>query len=817
MKRLLYSLFCVCALLLGSVTVYADEDCDQSLREARQAYNAGNYKRAKDLCNYVVSVCGANYGDVSSLLSDIEEQIGPRLTVSRTNVSVGSSAGSTSITVTCNRAWELANTNSTLFTVSRSGNTVTIRYSDNRLSEERKDYFDVKTTDGSKSVRVRVTQSPAPAAPTLSVSPASIDAPASGTTRYLTVSSNTSWEIEYPSGQMYSVTRNGNTLTVVINENTSSSARSDYFNVKTTDGSRSLRVNMSQEASAYSVGANISVSRTEISVGPSATTEYLTVSCNTSWEVEYPTATMYSVTRNGNSLTVHINENTSSDSRTDFFNVKASDGTKVRINLRQEGRTTLSVSRTELNVGSYATTEYLTVNSSISWEVEYPTATMYSVTRNGNSLTVRINENTSADSRTDFFNVKGSDGTKIRINIRQEGRPGGTSISVSRTELNVGSSATTEYLTVSSNASWEVEYPTATMYSVTRNGNSLTVHINENTSTDSRSDFFNVKATDGTKVRINIHQEGRASSGYINVSRTELNVGYSATTEYLTVSSSISWEVEYPTATMYTVTRNGNSLTVQINANTSADSRSDFFNVKGSDGTKVRINLHQSGRPGGTSISVSRTELNVGPSATTEYLTVSSNASWEVEYPTATMYSVTRNGNSLTVYINENTTGDSRTDFFNVKATDGTKVRINIRQEAYSGNIPAAEIKEIWVDHNVYENSVKGMRIHFKMDVDNLRNKSCRAIVYFYDEDGNALIDQNGNYNTTNGKVAVGESFTPSYESSTFSDFKIFMPYNELHITRQGSYKFSISIWNQSVTPNVEMTTSEWKYFTFTP
>ena len=69
MKHLLYSLCCVCALLLGSVTVYADEDCDQSLREARQAYNAGQYQRAKDLCNYVISVCGANYGGVNSLMS----------------------------------------------------------------------------------------------------------------------------------------------------------------------------------------------------------------------------------------------------------------------------------------------------------------------------------------------------------------------------------------------------------------------------------------------------------------------------------------------------------------------------------------------------------------------------------------------------------------------------------------------------------------------------------------------------------------------------------------------------------------------------
>ena len=733
MKHLLYSLCCVCALLLGSVTVYADEDCDQSLREARQAYNAGQYQRAKDLCNYVISVCGANYGGVNSLMSEIDDAINPRLTVSRSNITVGSDAGTTTITVNCNRSWELANTNSTLFTVSRSGNTVTISYSENRTGNQRSDYFDVQTTDRTKSARIRVTQNaPTPVAASLSVSTSSIDAPASGTTRYITVSCNTSWEVEYPSGTMYSVTRNGNTLTVYINENTSSSPRSDYFNVKTTDGSSVQRINMSQEGTSGYYGGALTVSRTSLSVGYSATTEYLTVS------------------------------------------------------------------------------------GGQSWEVEYPTATMYSVTRNGNTLTVRINENTSANSRTDFFNVKGSDGTTIRINLSQEGRPGGSYVNVSRTELNVGPSATTEYLTVSANQSWEVEYPTATMYSVTRNGNSLTVHINENTSTESRTDFFNVKASDGSKVRINITQGGRTTSyNSITVSRTELSVGPSATTEYLTVSASQSWEVEYPTATMYSVTRNGNSLTVHFNENTSNESRTDFFNVKAYDGTKVRVNLRQAGR--NPSITVSRPDLIVGASATTEYITVTARQSWEIEYPSGTMYSVTRSGNTLTVRINENTSTESRTDFFNVLGSDGTKVRVNMRQAGRGAVTPTAEIEDIWVDHNVYEDGVKGMRIHIKMNVHNFRNKSGRATVYFYDNNGNALVDRNNSYDTTDGKVAVGKNFTPGYDNTVYEDFKIFMPYNELHISYQGTFKFYVMLWNKEVTPNTEMTESDWKYFTYTP
>lgn len=51
---------------------------------------------------------------------------------------------------------------------------------------------------------------------------------------------------------MYNVTRNGNTLTVRINSNTTYEARSDYFNVRTTDGSKVVKVSLSQTAASTS-------------------------------------------------------------------------------------------------------------------------------------------------------------------------------------------------------------------------------------------------------------------------------------------------------------------------------------------------------------------------------------------------------------------------------------------------------------------------------------------------------------------------------------------------------------------------------------
>ena len=173
--------------------------------------------------------------------------------MSRSNISLGANSGTTSISVTSNRTWKLASTSSSLFTVTRNGDNVSINYSANPNATSRSDYFDVVTTDGSKTVRIKVTQEPkANETPYLTVSRSSISASSSGKTEYITVSSNTTWEVQYPSGTMYSVSRNGNSLTVKINENTTSESRTDYFNVKTTDGTIVKKIKLSQRSSTLS-------------------------------------------------------------------------------------------------------------------------------------------------------------------------------------------------------------------------------------------------------------------------------------------------------------------------------------------------------------------------------------------------------------------------------------------------------------------------------------------------------------------------------------------------------------------------------------
>lgn len=85
-------------------------------------------------------------------------------------------------------------------------------------------------------------------------------------------------------------------------------------------------------------------------------------------------------------------------------------------------QTTLSVSKSSITSSSYGTTEYITVTSNKPWEIQYPSSAMYSVTRNGNTLTVKINQNYTNSTRTDYFNIRTADGTKTqKIQLTQLG------------------------------------------------------------------------------------------------------------------------------------------------------------------------------------------------------------------------------------------------------------------------------------------------------------------------------------------------------------------------------------------------------------
>jgi hypothetical protein len=91
-------------------------------------------------------------------------------------------------------------------------------------------------------------------------------------------------------------------------------------------------------------------------------------------------------------------------------------------------------------------------------------------------------------------------------------------------------------------------------------------------------------------------------------------------------------------------------------------------------------------------------------------------------------------------------------------------------------------IEQVWVDYDVWDAGLKGMRIHVRFHVDGMRGSPGRAVAYFYFDGGTPLDDFDGSYNTYDGQVSVGVDFTPPYENTTYNDFLLFMPYDQLHM-----------------------------------
>lgn len=117
---------------------------------------------------------------------------------------------------------------------------------------------------------------------------------------------------------------------------------------------------------------------------------------------------------------------------------------------------------------------------------------------------------------------------------------------------------------------------------------------------------------------------------------------------------------------------------------------------------------------------------------------------------------------------------------------DGTK---KYTAYAYITSAQSATFENIWADYDVYENGVKGMRVHVKCDIKGAKDHSCQVCLYFYDEDKDSLVDYDDSYDTTDGKVATHVTVTPRYENTSFSDIEIFMPYNQLHVNTYGAKK----------------------------
>lgn len=308
-----------------------------------------------------------------------------------------------------------------------------------------------------------------------------------------------------------------------------------------------------------------------------------------------------------------------------------------------------------------------------------------------------------------------------------------------------------------------------------------------------------------------------SKKNYFSISSQYASFGSDGGNRTFTVSSSAAWKISVNTANWGHLSRSGNTLYLRVDANNSSSSRTDYFTI--SSGSKsIRVDISQ-GK--GNSLTVSTESLSFSSAGGSRTITVNSNSSWKIGTKTYDWGHLSINGNTVTLRVDANTSTSSRTDYFTIKSGNLEK-RINISQ---SGNTQTtskiATIKSVSVSNNADVDGEKGLSVNVSFDISGMKGHSGKVSCYFYDTNGNALIDTNNSYGTTGNPscVAVSRSINPGYDNTVYTDFDVKIPYKELHLsnTYSRTLRVDVIIWDYSSGDGHELTRKSGTTFTCIP
>ena len=113
--------------------------------------------------------------------------------------------------------------------------------------------------------------------------------------------------------------------------------------------------------------------------------------------------------------------------------------------------------------------------------------------------------------------------------------------------------------------------------------------------------------------------------------------------------------------------------------------------------------------------------------------------------------------------------------------------------------VDRSQVKNAYADQITNGYNQTGVRINVNFEVDARKGLPCVIVVLFYDESGNPLRDQNGSLATNSGQVAIGENFTPQYDTTEVTKILLFIPIEELHLENGStSFRYQIELHEMS-------------------
>ena len=148
---------------IAQVQLLSAESCVEAMAEAKKAETAKNYDKAIEEYQKVLdsNPDDTKAKELQEAVRKAKREANPTLSISNTSMNFGESGGTQKITINCSMSWTFTSPSSSMCSVTRNGNELTITCYSNPNYSSRNTSFTVKTTNGVKEQKVFIYQSAA--------------------------------------------------------------------------------------------------------------------------------------------------------------------------------------------------------------------------------------------------------------------------------------------------------------------------------------------------------------------------------------------------------------------------------------------------------------------------------------------------------------------------------------------------------------------------------------------------------------------------------------------------------------------------------
>jgi len=433
--------------------------------------------------------------------------------------------------------------------------------------------------------------------------------------------------------------------------------------------------------------ATLTVTPISRTVEASSGSTNFAVTANYIWTVTEDEDWLTATKTNASTLSVNYNQNLGTNQRTATINIPGVVSGLHNISLIQNGASPyITITPSSKTVSSGAGTSTFLVSSNVVWTATENSDWITVVKTNATTLSVTYSGNTNGVSRSESITISGPGATNQTVTLIQNNAT--PTLSVSPTSKTVSATKGTATFTVASNIDWILNENCDWLSAVKTNSTTLTITYDSNISVNSRTANITLSGTGVTSKNISFIQNG--ATPYINTTPAFRDVSSEFGTTSISIDSNISWSISENASWIVTSKTDANTLAINYDENTAANSRSAIITISGSGVTSKTVTINQNGA--GLKLEVSPNSKTVNSSSGTIVLNVDSNIDWQFN-KTAIWFSVVKtDASTATVTYDENINTSTRSADITFTGNGVTSKTITLNQNGAGTYLQIAPI-----------------------------------------------------------------------------------------------------------------------------